>query len=592
MASREEFEAALRIIGRLADEHGRALDKAFRVLADGALVGPHAVELERQMLVRHMSMREAFMTSFQWIWRLAARDPAGPPRVAEPRIGRPPVGAAQAHGGAVGGDVGLLDLLYTELGRAGRAWQDASVGLDRVLMRVGLDRLRARQLGEDGRWLVAQQPDLRRRRAELLESDRVDIGAGLAEIGLNLTTPYLLSLDDPRLVARLTAAGVEPAKIPLGADPRSVSEWWCGLTVDQRALYTQAFPLVIGWLDGLPTAARNAANRLTLTNRLRHLESKPTGQLTDFEQRDLTRLQKLRDQLDLLDAQAARMPGREAFLLGLDSTTPGPWDGYDPKQNPLEGIPGGDKVQKLFSDFSPGPDGRVILAIGNPDKAHHTGIYVPGTTSQLDDTEADLKRIQSLWDEVSQRSNGQPVSVISWLDYDAPDGIIADAPQPQYADAGGPQFDRFVDGVRASQGNTHWHVTAIGHSYGTAVIGEAARIGNGLNVEDIVVAGSPGMRVAQARELHMTPSRVWAQAAPGDPVPGIGRYGHGGWAKSPWPRVYVPTDEAFGAERLVTDTQGHSNYWKNGSESLRNQAKVVAGLHLNVISGDDPKVKP
>lgn len=590
MTPRAELEAALRTVGRLADEHGRALDQAFRILADGALVGGHAVELERQMLVRHLIMREAFTGSFERIRQLASRDPAGPPRVPEPRIGRPPVGAAPAHGGAVGGDVALLDLLNTELGRAGRAWQDASLGLDRVLMRVGLDRLLARDLDEAGRWLVAQQPDLRRRRADLLKSDQVNVGAGLAEIALNLTTLSDLKPSDPKLAARLAAAGVDGTKIPLRGEPRSVSDWWRDLNEEQRALYIRAFPVAIGWLDGLPAVARNAANRLTLTNRLAALESRPPGMLSAFERRDLARLQKLRDQLAYLDAQATRIPGREAFLLGLDSTTPGPWDGYDPKQNPFTEVPGGNKVQNIFSDFTAGPDGRVIVAIGNPDNAVHTGIYVPGTSSQLDGL--DLERIQRLWDETDEQAGGKPVSMITWLDYDAPDGIVADAPQPQYADDGGPKLDRFVNGVRAAQGEVHRHVTAIGHSYGSTVVGEAARTGNGLNVDDILVAGSPGMRVARATGLHMTPGRVWAQHAPGDPVPTLGRYGHGGWANAPWPRVYVPSDEDFGARRLTTDTQGHSNYWQVGSESLLNQARVVAGLHLNANPDDDPKVKP
>src|SRR5690606_25970187 len=35
----------------------------------------------------------------------------------------------------------------------------------------------------------------------------------------------------------------------------------------------------------------------------------------------------------------------------------------------------------------------------------------------------------------------------------------------------------------------------------------------------------------------------------------------------------------FGANRYVVDTSGHSDYWQPSSESLRNQARVIAGKY-------------
>lgn len=587
MASREEVQAALRDIARLADEHGRALHKAFRILADGALVGPHAVELEREMLVWHGAMRDALTGSFERVRELAASDPAGPPRVPAPYIGRPPVGAARAHSGAIGGDTGLLELLQGELGRAGRAWQDASAGVDRVLAQVGLDRFPARTLGEAGQWLTAQQSDLRRRQRALMRSDRTGLDIGPTVIGALLTA---LLAKNPELTAYLRSDGADPSTMPLGADPRSVAAWWQSLEARQRHAYTQALPSIVGWLDGLPATARNAANRLTLAARLNELESKPPARLTPFEHRDLSRLRSLRTRLDNLKAQDL-----DVYLLGLDSITPGLADGYGPKRNLLDDHPWLKPVHGMIADLTPGPDGRVIIAIGNPDNAHHTGIYVPGTTAQLDAIGGDLLRTEKLWTETVKHSAGESVSMITWLGYDAPDHIFSDSPIGAYADVGGPQFDRFVDGVRAAQGDAHRHLTAIGHSYGSTVLGEGARIGNGLNVDDIVVAGSPGMRVGHAGDLHMAPGRVWAAAAPDDPVPLVGRLGHGGGIKFvpmvPLIVPKVPSDRQFGGRRLFTDTHGHSGYWDGGSKSLQNQAKVVAGLHLNQDPADNPKIR-
>ena len=326
---------------------------------------------------------------------------------------------------------------------------------------------------------------------------------------------------DPRLAAQLERAGVNLAEIPPQGDPRTTADWWKGLTRQQRDLYVQAFPRVVGWLDGLPAPVRDRANRLTLNRRIDELEARSllVAQLSPYEKRDLARLLKLRERIQSLDAMAAAKRGPEVFLLGLDSTTAGPWDGYGPKPDPFGKVPGGEKIppgaKKFVSNSSPGPDGRVILALGNPDKAEHTGIYVPGTTTKLDSvTGGDIDRIKNLWTTTQQYSKHQPVSTIVWLGYDAPDSFT-DAASGKYAEQGGQALDQFVNGIRAAQGDAHRHLTMVGHSYGSTVIGEGARIGNGLSVDDIVLAGSPGVRVPNAESLHMDPRHVWSELAAG-----------------------------------------------------------------------------
>ena len=43
-----------------------------------------------------------------------------------------------------------------------------------------------------------------------------------------------------------------------------------------------------------------------------------------------------------------------------------------------------------------------------------------------------------------------------------------------------------------------------------------------------------------------------------------------------------PTDPAFGSNRFVVDTAGHSAYWKPNSTSLENQAFIVVGQYEGV----------
>lgn len=501
--------------------------------------------------------------------------------------------------------------MHGEFGKAARTWREAATMLDRILVRVGASRAAPRALDSAAGWLTGQQGDLLRRRDELIKSDGA--GAGIAGIARGLadalrlaTLAAQLERSDPKLAAELRRAGVSLSKVPLQGTPRDTAAWWNGLTKQQQNLYIEAFPQVIGWLDGVPARHRDRANRLTLAKRIEELYIRSiAGQLTAFEVRDLARLEKLHAKIKSLEALASVGKGPKVFLLGLDSTTPGLWDGYGPKPDPWRYMPPGKNnlppdSKKIISNSAPGPDGRIILALGDPDKAAHTGIYVPGTTTKLDGfSGGDIERIQNMW-EVSQRfAQGKPISTIAWLDYDAPDAFT-DAADGKYAGEGGPKLDRFIDGVRAAQGEGHQHLTLIGHSYGSTVIGEGARTGNGINVDDIIAIGSPGMKVAEAGQLHMNPNRVWSELAEGDHVANLGRSSHGAGAQQgPFldgPPI-VPSDREFGAQRLTTDTAGHSDYWKNNAangppQSLLNQVKVMMGTHLDSDPFNDPRVLP
>ncbi len=73
-----------------------------------------------------------------------------------------------------------------------------------------------------------------------------------------------------------------------------------------------------------------------------------------------------------------------------------------------------------------------------------------------------------------RRANGDSVSTITWLGYDAPQDIVKDSPFSHYANDGAPAFNQFLDGLDASHtGDSDPHRTAIGHSYGTTLIGSA-----------------------------------------------------------------------------------------------------------------------
>ncbi|KWX08700.1 hypothetical protein TR74_13775, partial [Carbonactinospora thermoautotrophica] len=339
---------------------------------------------------------------------------------------------------------------------------------------------------------------------------------------------------DARLVAEL-AGGVDASRIPPpGTDPQRVADWWKGLSEAEREQYLHAYPDRVGMLDGLPAVARDEANRSLLEQRLAELRGR-RDRLSGEEEKILRGLEQIETQLERSALDPKALP---LYVLGLDTRG----------------------------------DGRAIVAVGNPDTAKHTAVVVPGLGTELNDIGGQIGRARRLAraadDMTPERGD---VAAIAWLGYDAPE--LHNVAGGGRAETGAPELDRFVDGIRAVHGSEHRHVTVVGHSYGSTVVGEAAKRPGGLAADDLIVAGSPGMRVDNIDQLQIERRHVWAGSAEGDRVSGfLGNFSHGP----------EPHEKDFGANRYVVDTEGHSDYWKDNSESLRNQARIVVGKYQEV----------
>jgi hypothetical protein len=339
------------------------------------------------------------------------------------------------------------------------------------------------------------------------------------------------SLDAVVQSARLP--GIDGTAIPHPGDPRATAQWWAGLRDDERYLYQAAYPDRIGALDGLPASVRDEANRQALREWLDRPATPAHG--------------RARRVLALLEAGDAGSAARRPYLMGID----------------LDG------------------DGRAVIALGDPDAARHTAVLVPGAGADLDGIRGLLDRAGVIRDAADARHSGDgDVAVVAWLGYDPPDGDdIAAAPFGGRARDGAPALDAFVDGLRAAHRGPPGHVSVIGHSYGTAVIGEAASRGDGLAIDDIIAVGSPGLRVNHASELNVGADRVWVLAAANDHIAEPAQHGWYIGALSGWAERAAhgpaPHEPAFGAHRLDAEPNGHSGYWRSGSVSLANQARIV-----------------
>ncbi|MFF6997705.1 alpha/beta hydrolase [Streptomyces sp. NPDC008313] len=244
-------------------------------------------------------------------------------------------------------------------------------------------------------------------------------------------------------------------------------------------------------------------------------------------------------------------------------------------------------------------NGRAIVSYGNPDTSKNVSAYVPGLATALDGDFADGTVRRALQTAKGAYKYNHSTAFIVWLGYDAPGftevGSTADA------DKGAPAYRSFMEGIQATNEKENPHITAIGHSYGSLVVGTAAREHGGIpGVDDIVLLGSPGTGAQSASELNVGDGHVFAASAGNDPVSWLpARSGLLG----PVPAVLSnmdgdrwfgkdPVSDGFGATRIESGdgplpmwlsgegpTPAHSGYFDpdRNPSAANNMAKIVAG---------------
>ena len=224
---------------------------------------------------------------------------------------------------------------------------------------------------------------------------------------------------------------------------------------------------------------------------------------------------------------------------------------------------------RRFLLFDPSGDGRLAEVFGNLETARHVAVVVPGMNNDIRNfTGNDARRLHGAADALDP---GQ-VATIQWLGYDTPEGATAlgrGAARP-----GARALPDFLDGIRA-QRDERLHVSVVAHSYGSLVAG-LSRLDEGLQTDELVFIGSPGVGAGSAEELgHGGELNVWVGAARNDVISGSAWHG---------PNPHGPL---FGADRFHTgDISGHSSYFREGSLSLLNLGRIVAG-NLDEVERND-----
>ncbi|TFB96170.1 hypothetical protein E3O42_17180 [Cryobacterium adonitolivorans] len=370
-----------------------------------------------------------------------------------------------------------------------------------------------------------------------------------------------------------------------------VSAWWTMLDPRQRATLTAATPRLVGNLDGVPLAERSRANERYLRASLADAKRVLAGHPSESE-RSLT-------------------TSRVATLGQV--------------QLALQPSDGGPKRSLILLD--PNGSGRAAIALGNPDTADYIGYLVPGMNYQVEPqmvnwtTVADdvyreqlavlaaqakkpaAPQATSVIASVTPASaSGGPVrldagypdaaattaktvATISWIGYEAPD--LFSVGGRDRAVAGANFLETSWAGVRASRGADQPFISVFAHSYGSTVSLMALANGS-VEVDALVVVGSPGSEIQSADKLKVADGNVFVGKADWDPAVNSAFFGSDPGASSYGARalgVNGATDVVTGA--WLDGSLGHNDYFKPGSESLHNMALIGTDNADLATDGDE-----
>ncbi|MDH6125310.1 alpha/beta hydrolase [Kitasatospora sp. GP82] len=318
---------------------------------------------------------------------------------------------------------------------------------------------------------------------------------------------------------------------PGRASAREVARFFADLTEAQRLALAERHPLVVGNLDGAPVELRYRANTLALAEeRRRELARAADPALGPQEQR-----------------AAAGRARRYASL-----------------------------ADRRILAFDPRGRGQIAEVYGDLTKATRTAVVVPGSDVDLMsfDRAGDPYGTPAGMAGALRQATGDRVAVVAWTGYTTPVGVGIDAATTGLAQAGASRLSSFLDGLAPVTGP----VSLFCHSYGSAVCGLAGP--SPAQVSDLVVLGSPGMDIADARALRVP---LWATERNGSDwignVPHVSVLGLGHGAD--------PTAADFGA-RVVgsAGSHGHSGYFAPGTASLANFAAIALGEPAQVRCAD------
>ncbi|MGW0245352.1 alpha/beta hydrolase [Nocardia goodfellowii] len=412
-------------------------------------------------------------------------------------------------------------------------------------------------------------------------------------------------------------------------DPDDVVTQLAALTPDQRAAalaqlsaadiraLVVADPEVMGNLNGVPFPIRIAANEINIRNAIQQEKHKPHP--------DQDRVRRLTGLLEPIDD-----PAKTDTVLKTGSESD-----LNPALESVRaaGVGAADdaRLDRKFIMFRADEGaGHMIEMVGEfTDRTTGVGVYVPGTSTNLDGSASNQAAAWHLADQ----TNGP---VFLYMAGDFPQDLgPSGAMNPKYAEDMAPKLVEFGKEVdrEVAQRSPGTPVTYVGHSYGGSIVGTAEQ--QGLRADRILHASSAGTGVEDKAYQNPNPDvRRYSMTAPGDLIgvaqsaprdtglpswldlPGIPESNpHGGHPQGTDPDTlpgvtrldtgYYGDYDGDGEQEVVFGSAGHGKYWDDpNSTAFRNISGVIAGGevhayrergietdHVDIDLGDDGDLK-
>lgn len=316
------------------------------------------------------------------------------------------------------------------------------------------------------------------------DTDQIDDGSGDTLVG----------------AATMGAAAAEQGAPgpPPGGPPTDNAGWWSALSDGERARIVAEHPEWIGNLDGVPAAARHEANLARLPGEIARVDGELTAARAELDQALATEASwpdglpgasigsvELQDRVDALAA-------RRADLAEIDRIV----DRDD---------------RRLIAFDTSGRHVTAAVAQGDIDTAAHVAVFTPGFTTtardSLDGYDQALRQVQQRAQGIAEMArSGDSVATVAWLGYQAPQWDEVVEPGRSVfttgaARAGAEQLTGLLHGFEATR-TDDYHLTALGHSYGSLTTGIALH--DTIGVDDAVLFGSPGIGTV----FNVTPLQV------------------------------------------------------------------------------------
>ncbi len=342
--------------------------------------------------------------------------------------------------------------------------------------------------------------------------------------------------DHPEAVAGLLANPLAPADI---------TQWWARASSAVQDKLIAVTPELVGNLDGIPFAARDQANRIQLTATIEALERQLSSGVGRGMNVEVTNHLHMLGQIDkALDSRAG---DPERTLVSLDTDAPG----------------------------------RAAIVVGDLATADYVSYLIPGMFFTIDgqvddwaDTATTLFHDQLGWLHRLGETD-RTVAAIAWIGYQTPH--LLNVGSLTLADEGAEHLARAIEGLQVLRGDRQPYISVMAHSYGSTAAMIALQRGD-IEVDALAVVGSPGSSAQSASALAVRHRNVYVGEAGWDPVVNSAFYGsdpgsasYGAYRMSVAGGVDVITNRPLGA------SYGHNEYFRPGSESMRNLALIGIG---------------